>query len=76
MLQPDGQMSTFDFSLMLGQPPSSSNVSSRNLREAALGIHLLDSSILRNKFSSSPPVNGLPVSIVLSRMTSLLLRVV
>lgn len=58
VLQPDGKMSQFNYGLMLGQSSCSAINSSRNLREAALGIHLLDTSILRNKFSSTVSVNG------------------
>lgn len=58
VLQPDGSMSRFNYGLMLGQSPCAPFNGSRNLREAALGIHLLDTSILRNKFLSTVLVNG------------------
>lgn len=61
VLKPNGCMSQFDYGLMLGHSPSVGNNISRNLREAATGIHLLDTSILRNKFASTVSVNGLQV---------------
>lgn len=61
VLQPDDSMALFDYGLMLGGAPCM-KVMSKNLREAAVGIHLLDSSIIRNKFSSIVAVNGGQVS--------------
>ncbi|XP_034233389.1 uncharacterized protein LOC117640692 isoform X2 [Thrips palmi] len=58
VLQPDGEMSQFNYCLMLGQSPCAPINISRNLREAAIGIHLLDPSILLHKFSSTISVNG------------------
>ena len=57
VLQPGGGMAQFDYGLMIGSAPSF-EINSKNLRISAVGIHLLDSSILRNKFSSAVAVNG------------------
>ncbi|KAK3923536.1 Metal-response element-binding transcription factor 2 [Frankliniella fusca] len=58
VLQPDGCMSIFDYGLMIGQSPNTLRNISRNLRDYAIGIHNLDSSIVRNITSCSASVNG------------------
>lgn len=54
VLQPEGTMAPFDYSVMYGDAPCPGKVVSRNVSELAIGVHLLDSSILNVKLPLPP----------------------